>query len=280
MRKPTESRILPESLRSLIKKYSKNDVIAEMEKEYESNGSKNLSLALIDDNSFIKRVAISSEIVDRFAKGISENGLWNPLIVRPSGSHYELILGRKRYFGAKKDALAEVPCVIVEATDEETLLMLLADTRDQREGNVVEMALVYKELTTRFGYSQATLAAISHESRSQVTNTIRILSLPDRLLSDISLGKLSYGHAKAIASLSEAETETIVSHIYEHHLSVRETERLVRQRSAIPSPAPDEEEKLRKATGASSLIIKKTAASFEFPSEYAKDRFLKSLLGK
>ena len=89
------------------------------------------------------------------AKGIQEKGLWSPLLVRPSGSHYELVLGRKRYYGAKAAHLSEVPCVIAEVSNEETLLMLLADTRDQREGNVVEMALVYQELSDRFSYSQA-----------------------------------------------------------------------------------------------------------------------------
>jgi ParB family chromosome partitioning protein len=141
---------LSPSLQELLKKFSKNDVIEEMEKEYQSVAAKKIPLSLIDDNSYFRRVQIPEDAIKAMGKGIEEKGLWNPLLVRPSGSHYELVLGRKRYYGAKAAALSEVPCVIKEVSDEEMLLMLLADTRDQREGNVVEMAIVYEELSVAF----------------------------------------------------------------------------------------------------------------------------------
>ncbi len=271
---------LKNSLGELIKKFSKNDVIAEMEKEYQSIAAKNIPLALIDDNAFVKRVEIPSEVVDRIAKSVSEKGLFNPLIVRPSGSHYELILGRKRYFGSKKAHLSEVPAVIAEVGDEETLLMLLADTRDQREGNVVEMALVYGELAKRFDYSQSTLANLSHQSRSQVTNTMRILSLPDHVIDEISSGRLSYGHAKAIASLSDEEIEEVVKLIHEENLSVRQTEALAKSYSSIPSAAPSEADALKKEFAASSVLIRKTSVTIAFKSEEEKNAFLAKALKK
>jgi ParB family chromosome partitioning protein len=271
---------LSPSLKELIKKFSKNDVIEEMEKEYQSVAAKKLPLVSIDDNSFVKRLEIPQEIIERMAKGISEKGLWNPLIVRPSGSHYELILGRKRYLGAKAAALREVPCVIAEVSDEETLLMLLADTRDQREGNIVEMAILYQELSERFGYSQATLAEISHQSRSQVTNTMRILHLPDHIVREISLGELSYGHAKAIASLSDEEIEEVVKLIHEEKLSVRQTEELAKQYSKMPQVEDSEANLLRKQYGASLVAIKKSSVVFSFDNEEAKETFLAKLRRK
>src|SRR5574344_3047567 len=250
---------LSPNLQELLKKFSKNDVIEEMEKEYQSVAAKKIPLALVDDNSYFRRVRLPQETILQMGKGIKEKGLWNPLLVRPSGSHYELVLGRKRYYGAKAAHLNEVPCVIAEVSDEETLLMLLADTRDQREGNVVEMALVYQELSEHFSYSQATLANLSHQSRSQVTNTMRILHLPDHIIQEISLGQLSYGHAKAIASLSEEEIEEVVRLIHEENLSVRQTEELAKQYSRVPSAAPDQATMLKNKLNCSSVVVKKTS---------------------
>jgi len=271
---------LSPSLKELIKKFSKNDVIEEIEKEYQTVAAKKIPLSLIDDNSFVRRVEIASEAVERMAKGIQEKGLWNPLLVRPSGSHYELVLGRKRYYGAKAAHLLEVPVVIAEVSDEETLLMLLADTRDQREGNVVEMALVYQELSDRFSYSQAMLAALSHQSRSQVTNTMRILRLPDHVVREISLGQLSYGHAKAIASLSDQEIEEAVGLIHDENLSVRQTEELAKQYSRIPQTQPDQILLLKKYLNASSVVAKKTSLTISFSQEGEKEAFIASLLKK
>jgi ParB family transcriptional regulator, chromosome partitioning protein len=266
------------SLSELVRKFSKNDVIAEMEKEYQRVAAKNVPLSLIDDNSFVKRVQIPAEILDRVAKSIKERGIFNPLVVRPSGSHYELILGRKRYFAAKLAGLKEVPAVIAEVGDEETLLMLLADTRDQREANVVEMALVYQALSEKFDYSQATLADLSHQSRSQVTNTMRILRLPDHVISEISAGLLSYGHAKAIASLSDEEVEEVVRLIHQEKLSVRQTEELAKQYSAsLPQLEPDRGELLKETLGAQSVILKKNGVSISFANETERDAFLAKL---
>ncbi len=267
--------LIKNSLNELVKKFSENDVIARMEKEYQSQGGNSVPISLIDDNSFVKKVRLSPESIERISKGILERGLFNPLVVRPSGSHYELILGRKRYFGAKKAGLSEVPCVKVEAGDEETLLMLLADNRDQREANVVEMALLYEALSERFSYTQGTLASLSHQSRSQVTNIMRLLTLPERVLMEVSDGSLSYGHARAILSLSDDEIEKIVSRIHEEKLSVRDTEELARQYSMrFPSPTPELVDELRSDSGALSVINRKRSITFEFKDEKDKDRFI------
>jgi len=277
MKRTLNKKVVDTSLSSLVKKFSKNDVIAELEKEYQSSGGKSLPLSLIDDNAFIKRVKLSSSTIVRLGKNIAEKGLWNPLVVRPSGTHYELILGRKRYFGAKNAGLDEVSCVILNPSDEETLLMLLADARDQREANVVEMAMIFKALNEKFSYSQQTLANISHESRSQVTNTMRILNLPDHILDDIASGKLSYGHAKAIASNSDEEIERIVWLIYDQKLSVRETERLAKNVSAATTLEPSREEVLAFKTRADGVLIKRNSVIFNFKDETEKEAFLDKL---
>ena len=162
MRKDRKKANLP-SLNDLIEKFSQEDVIAVMEKEYQSAPAKLIPSSLIDDTPFIKEVVVPESTIDTFAAGLQEKGFYNPLVVRPKGDRYELILGRKRFLGAKKAGILSLPCAIVEVGDEEELLMLLADTRDQRDTNVVEMALICEALQRDFGYTQQTLAELSHQ---------------------------------------------------------------------------------------------------------------------
>jgi ParB family transcriptional regulator, chromosome partitioning protein len=278
MTSKSNKRLVKDSLSDLVRKFSKNDVIAEIEKEYQAQTSRQLPLSVIDDNSFVKRVRIPETLVEQVSKSINEKGLWNPLVVRPSGGHYELILGRKRFYGAKRAGLANVNCVVVDVGDEETLLMLLADTRDQRNGNIVEMALVYQALIQKFNYSPQTLANLSHQSRSQVANTIRILKLPDHIITDICLDKLSYGHAKAIASLSDEEIESVCKLIHSEHLSVRDTEVLAKQYAKLPQVEESEANDLKKALGAKTVSDRKTSISVSFETEEEKNDFVQKLL--
>lgn len=262
------------SLKELLLRYSQNDVIAEMEREYASASSKNLPLSLIDDNHVVKKVSFPEETIKSLGDSLKEKGFFSPLVVRPSGTHYELVLGRKRYVGAKEAKLTYVPCIIRDIPDEEMLLTLLADTRDQREGNVVEMAYIFEALQDHFSYSQKTLGEVAHLSRSQVTNTLRLLHLPDEVLNEVMLGTLSYGHARAIASLSDKKIQDVVKRIHEDNLSVRDTELLAKQiqnreETIIPL------KHLKKTTGASSITVKRKSVTLYFDDEESKNKFLK-----
>lgn len=263
-----KDRILKNSLKGLLNKFAENDVIAALEKEYSAEPSRQIPASLIDDTPFIKKAKMPKETLDRFASSILKNGVFSPLIVRPKGNHYELVLGRKRFQGGKRAGLKEFPCVIIDESDEVVLLTLLADTRDQRESNVVEMALICQALHTRFGYTQESLGKLSHQSRSQITNTLRILRLPDDILDDICLGKLSYGHAKAIVSLSESEIRDLVKRIYNEKLSVRETE-VIAKKEAISAGIKTKKYAIKE--GPKTLLI-------TFESEEEKAKFLKRLL--
>lgn len=261
------------TLEVLLNRYSQNDVIAEMEREYASVSSKNVLLSSIDDNHVVKKVSFPKDVVESLGESIKEKGFFSPLLVRPSGTHYELILGRKRFMGAKEAGLTYVPCVIKDVPDEEMLLTILADTRDQRDGNVVEMALIFSALQEKFSYSQNTLGEVAHLSRSQVTNILRLLHLPDEVLKEIMNGTLSYGHAKAIASLSDDKIQDVVKKIHEGHLSVRDTEYLAKQlqNKEIGHTCIDE---VKKKTGASKVTIKKNSVTLYFSSEEDKNKFI------
>ncbi len=274
--KGAKKRNIQEDLSSLIEKFSQNDVIAEMEKEYANRPTAAISASQIDDCPFLKRAKIPEKTVERFAKAIQERGIFAPLIVRPKLSHYELVLGRKRFQGGKNANIQEFPCVIREISDEEVLLMLLADVRDQRDANVVEMALIFEKLAADYGYRQKTLAEISHQSRSQITNTLRILSLPFDVVDEVSLGLLSYGHAKAIASLSEDQIHELTKRIHAENLSVREVERIVkgdRQKKASSVQGCPE-------YGISKIEQTKKNLTLHFDSEEQKQEFVQRFFAK
>ncbi|MCR5490919.1 MAG: ParB/RepB/Spo0J family partition protein [Bacilli bacterium] len=277
MKKDKEPILQNSSLSDLIEKFSQEDVIAVMEKEYQSAPAKLIPISLIEDTGFVREVLYPDDTISAFAEGLKEKGFYNPLVVRPIGEKYEVILGRKRFHGARKAGILSLPCVIVDVGDEEELLMLLADTRDNRDSNVVEMALVCDALAKKFGYSQKTLAELSHQSRSQITNILRILRLPKRVRNDICLGKLSYGHAKAIASLDNAALKVALRRIKDFNLSVRDTERYVQSLSG--GAFFHDEDIIKKKTGAKSVIVKKRSCTLYFATEEEKDEFLRELQG-
>ena len=222
--------LLSSSLSDLVEKFSQQNIVAEIEKRYQNAPARLLPITQIDDTHFVSGVILPEDTIEYFATRLKEKGFYNPLVVRPKeGGRYEIILGRKRFYGAKRAGLESLPCAFAEVGDEEMLLMLLADTRDQREANVIELAVVCRHLQNDFGYTQETLAELTHQSRCQISNILRVLNLPDELLRDICLKKLSYGHGRALASLPEEEAIELAKRIENEKISVRECERIVRK---------------------------------------------------
>ena len=227
--------ILSGSLSDLIAKFSEHDVIGKMEKEYQSAPARLIPISLIDDSDVLSPVRIPESTIEFFAEGLKEKGFYNPLVVCSRNDRFEIILGRKRFFGAKCAGILSIPCVVLDIGEEEKLLMLLADARDQKEINVLEMAFVCKKLEDDFGYPRKTLAELSHQSRSQITNILRVLKLPRILQKELAKGNLSYGHAKSIASLPDEEMMAVGQYVLDNHLSVHQLEDYLRQRKGRPS---------------------------------------------
>ncbi len=214
-------------LKTLIERFSKNDVISDIDKNYQRENVKYLTYDDIVDNAFIKEAKIDKETIKNIEKSIIERGIYNPLIVRESKKgKYEVIIGRKRWLASKKLEYKKIPVIIKNYDDQETLLILLCDARENKNFNPIEIALVIKHLAEDFGYKMKDIADIMHVSTGQVSNYISLLSMPEDVIYDISTNKLSFGHAKAISRLKEKDIKTIIKKIYAYNLSVRDTEKL------------------------------------------------------
>lgn len=272
----SNNKIINQDLKELVKKFAKSDVIREMEKEYKSNSVKEIESKLIDDNTFLKKAKLSDTLLKNIGESLKKNGFRTPLIVRSKKDHYEIVLGRKRLLAAKLAKISPIPCIVLDVSDEDLLFTLLSDINDHKERNIVEMALVLEKIIKDYNYSQNSVATLIHISRPQVTNIVRLLTLPDSVLSDLSTGKLTYGHAKALVALPEDVMQDLLKRIYNDNLSVHDIEKLV---YAYKHDVNDD--KFKKKIDSKyhcDSTYAKLQVTFKFESENERDKFLAELL--
>lgn len=266
-----KKKLIQDNLSTLLKKYAKTDVIQSIEREYKAHPTQNINTELIDDNRYLSKVKLSPKKVDIFAKQLEIDPFIEPLIVRQKQDHYEVIIGRKRLFAARQAGIEQVPTLIRNYNDEETLLILLAVARDEHKVNVLEIAYVCHHLAKDFGYTQADLAALTHQSRPQITNITRLLNLPDNVLLDLNDQKISYGHARALCALPETSIQKMLKQIYEKNLTVHETERQV---AIMKGKKVDKRFKEITKIHKGKVYVEANKVIVEFKSEADKEKFL------
>lgn len=220
-----KEKLITSDLKTLIKRYSKNDVISNIEKNYSKDNIKYISSDLIEDNRFLKNIKINQNDLKDVADSLKENGFYNPLIVRTiEGDKFEVILGRKRFLSTSLIGKMDIPVIVTKFNDEEVLLTLLADCRERRNVSAYETAVILDRLIHDYKYKSKDLALILDQSPSQVSNLICILNLPKYILDDLSYNKISYGHAKCIARLEPNLIDETYTKIIDEKMSVRELE--------------------------------------------------------
>ena len=192
--------------------------------------SKTLSLIPIEKiqpNRNQPRKTFSGEELNELKNSIESKGLLQPIIVREKGAHYEIVAGERRWRAAQLAQLHEIPALIKELTDIEVLEIAIIENIQRSNLNPYEEALGYKQLLEKFNYTQEELASNLGKSRVYITNLTRLLNLPDSVLKFLKDGKLTAGHARALIGVDKALE--IAKSIVKNELSVRETERLVKE---------------------------------------------------
>jgi len=195
----------------------------------------------LQPNPFQPRRSYDVATLDELAKSIREQGILQPLLVRPSGDNYQIILGERRWRAAQKAGLETVPCIVQEVDDRQALEMALIENLHREDLNAVERARAYQQLVDDFDFTHEELAQHIGKSRSAITNTLRLLQLPEEVLASLAEGNISEGHGRALLSLEDDpdSLRDVWRAVESKELSVRATEELVREMLGRDKPAAE-----------------------------------------
>ncbi len=196
-----------------------------------------LAIASIEPHPENPRVEFEEGALEELAASIASRGVIQPVIVRPAGGgRYQLVAGERRWRAAQKAQLHEIPAIIRELDDREVTALALIENIQREDLNPVEEARAYHRLSDRDGMAQSEIARLVDKSRSHVTNLMRLLALPQPVLTLVEKGDLSMGHARALINCPDAEA--IAERTVAKKLSVRDVEKLVRKQAAGESAQP------------------------------------------
>ena len=188
-----------------------------------------LSVSDLIPNKYQPRKIFDEDTLEDLTNSIKERGVIQPIIVRKSNvnnSKYEIIAGERRWLAAQKAGLNNVPVVITEADDLKSLEFAIVENVQRHDLNSLEEAQGYKRLIDEFSYDQEKVSKFIGKSRSHITNSLRLLTLPDDVMQLIEKQKLSAGHAKILVGLENASF--VANKIIEKKLSVRQAEKFVK----------------------------------------------------
>lgn len=205
-----------------------------------------LSVDEIEPNRDQPRKTFDEAALSELSDSIRAHGVIQPLLVRPmADGSYRLVAGERRYRAARMAGLTEVPVTIREMSDEEESIFALIENLQREDLNAIEEAEGLKRLIDSFGLTQEEAAARVGKSRTAVTNSLRLLNLPEEITALVKDGKVSMGHARALLSVGDAaELSRIAELIVKNGISVRETERLCK-RAGKAEKAPAKRTKTR-----------------------------------
>ena len=203
-----------------------SSLIGETKAEIQKN---QLPVSDLIPNKYQPRKIFDEDNLIDLTNSIKERGILQPIIVRKSSddrSKFEIIAGERRWLAAQKAGLHNVPVVITDADDLKSLEFAIVENVQRHDLNPLEEAQGYKRLIEEFSYDQEKVSKFIGKSRSHITNSLRLLTLPDGVIKLIETQQLTAGHAKILVGLDNAEF--VASKIIEKKLSVRQAENFVR----------------------------------------------------
>ena len=195
-----------------------------------SEGSAELDIAEIEPDRSQPRKTFDPESLAELAASVKQHGVLQPILVRPSASGYTIVAGERRWRAARLAGLTRVPVLIRDLNDLEAMSIALVENLQREDLNPVEEAQGYKRLAEAAGWTQEEIARHVGRSRPAVANSMRLLSLPDKVLDLLGTGKITTGHAKAILSIADDETRVkVASLVAEKGLTVRQAEKMTQR---------------------------------------------------
>ena len=208
------------------------------------NRISHLSLSLVDPKSDQPRKNFDKAALEELAASIEENGLLQPILVREYGNgRYQIIAGERRFRASKIAGLSEIPAIILDKDDRKVAEIALIENIQREDLNPVEEAMAYRSLATEYGLTQAELSEKLGKSRSAIANTLRLLDLPDVILSMVADKTISEGHGRTLLGVKNPDDMLLLAKkTAELSLSVRQLEeevkRINKPKKELPPEAP------------------------------------------
>lgn len=218
------------------KKLPDRDQNVGVNKSSEGNNVQTLRISEIEPNRAQPRKNFDEDALLELSDSIRQYGVIQPLIVQKKDNHYEIIAGERRWRAAKKAGIKKVPVIIKEYTPQEVMEISLIENIQREDLNPIEEAQAYKRLLEEYHLKQDEVAEKVSRSRAAVTNAIRLLKLDERVQQMVIEDMISTGHARALLALEDAEMQfEAANRIFDEKMSVRETEKMVKQ---MQNPKP------------------------------------------
>lgn len=244
----------------------------------------------VEPNREQPRKNFEEDALLELADSIKQFGVLQPLIVQKKKDYYEIIAGERRWRAAKIAGIKEIPVIIKEYTDQEIVEISLIENIQRENLNPIEEAMAFKKLLTEFNLKQDEVAERVSKSRTAVTNSMRLLKLNEKVQQMIIDDMISTGHARALLAIDDEEQQYIIANkIFDEKLSVRETEKLVKElknpkKEKQPQPEvknsfvyEDLEEKIKNIVGTKVHVNHKANGKGKIEIEYYSDNELERI---
>ena len=245
------------------------------EKKPSTSQSNTAAISDLSRNPYQPRQNFKEEKLEELANSIRKNGIIQPIAVRPSKSDtnkYEIVAGERRWLAAQRAGLHEIPITILDLSDAESLEVAIVENIQRDDLNPIEEAKGYKRLNEEFKYDHESISKLMSKSRSHISNTLRLLTLPSDVISMLEEGSLTSGQARPLIGISNASS--IAEEIVSKNYSARKVEYLVRNKKGgkivktIDTNILKTQERLQKILGLKVNIVNKKNNSGKITIEY------------
>lgn len=198
-----------------------------------------LPLSLVEPRANQPRMTFKEGALEELAQSIKEHGVLTPILLNRRGDHYEIVAGERRWRAAKLAGLSSIPAIVRSFSEQELMEASLIENIQREDLNPIEVALGYRRLIDEFRMKQDELARRLGKNRTVITNSLRLLKLDEKVQGMVMEGSLSEGHARTLLGLEDKKKQAEAAReVQEKHLSVRETERLVKRMNQPPADEP------------------------------------------
>ena len=195
-----------------------------------SNQKNTIAISDLERNKYQPRTIFDEEKLEELSLSIKENGIIQPIAVRPNKydpGKFEIVAGERRWLAAQKAGLNEVPVIVLNIDDQKSLEIAIVENVQRQDLNIIEEAKGYQRLSQEFGYDHDKISKLMSKSRSHVSNTLRLLTLPDDVVGLLEEGKLTAGQARPLIGMPNASE--IAENIAKKKVAAREVEAMAKQ---------------------------------------------------